>query len=61
MLRWVVSGNVNETMLPSGARLATDTAGHTVILFGEEWSCNYFTERNREIILRTLPPPANGH
>jgi peptide subunit release factor RF-3 len=31
---------------PSGARLATDVAGRTVILFLEEWACNAFIERN---------------
>ncbi|HUA66354.1 MAG TPA: peptide chain release factor 3 [Alphaproteobacteria bacterium] len=61
LLRWVASGQVNETMLPTGARLATDATGHTVILFAEEWSCNFFAERNREIVLSTLPPRTNGH
>jgi peptide chain release factor 3 len=56
LMRWVESGQVTETMLPSGARLATDSAGQTVILFAEEWACNYFIERNREVVLRTLPP-----
>ncbi len=55
LLRWVASGQVNETMLPSGARFATDGAGQTVVLFTDQWSCNYFTERNPEISLRTLP------
>jgi peptide chain release factor 3 len=66
LLRWIASGKVDETILPSGARLATDSAGQAVILFTEEWSCNYFTERNPEITLRTLPPrpsdaPAASH
>jgi peptide chain release factor 3 len=56
LMRWVESGQVTEAMLPSGARLATDAAGQTIILFTEEWACNYFVERNREVILRTLPP-----
>jgi peptide chain release factor 3 len=56
LLRWVASGQVNESMLPSGAGLATDVAGQTAILFTEQWACNFFTERNPEIILRTLPP-----
>ncbi|HNQ88929.1 MAG TPA: peptide chain release factor 3 [Verrucomicrobiota bacterium] len=56
LLRWVAHGQVRETLLPSGARLATDAAGHTVILFTEEWSCNFFTERNPDILLRSLPP-----
>ncbi len=56
LLRWVGDGLVDKSMLPSGARLATDAAGHTVILFTEEWSCDFFTERNPGIALRTLPP-----
>jgi peptide chain release factor 3 len=56
LMRWVESGQVTEAMLPSGARLATDAAGQTIILFTEEWACHYFVERNREVILRTLPP-----
>lgn len=59
LLRWVAGGDVTETMLPTGARLATDSAGHTVILFAEEWSCNFFIERNPGIILRALPPRPN--
>jgi peptide chain release factor 3 len=59
LLRWVAGGQVDEGMLPSGARIATDSAGQTVILFAEEWSCNFFTERNPGVILRTLPPRPN--
>jgi peptide chain release factor 3 len=59
LLRWVVGGHVNETILPSGASLATDAGGQTVILFLDEWSCNFFVERHREIALRTLPPRTN--
>ncbi len=60
LLRWVAGSQVNEAMLPSGARLATDGAGQTVILFTEEWSCNFFTDRNPEIALSTLPPRSKG-
>ncbi len=55
LMRWVISGTVDEAKLPSGARLATDVAGQTVILFLEEWSCNFFTERNPDVTLATLP------
>jgi peptide chain release factor 3 len=55
LLRWVTAGVVDETMLPSGARLATDAAGQTVILFAEEWSCSFFTERNPTVTLALLP------
>jgi peptide chain release factor 3 len=56
LLRWVVSGAVEESALPSGARLATDVAGQTVILFPEEWTCNFFSEQHRDVVLATLPP-----
>ena len=55
LLRWIAAGVVDETMLPSGARLATDVAGQTVILFLEDWACNFFTERNPDVRLATLP------
>ena len=57
-MRWVTAGKVDETMLPSGARLATDAAGQTAILFTDEWSCNFFTDRNPSVTLATLPPQA---
>ena len=60
LLRWVGKGRVDPAMLPTGARLATDADGHTVILFTEEWWCHFFTERNPDIALRTLPPRSKG-
>ncbi len=56
VLRWLVDGAVDDAKLPSGARLATDVAGQTVILFTEEWSCNFFVERNPDVKLAVLPP-----
>lgn len=57
LLRWVTAGVVDETLLPSGARLATDVAGQTVILFPEEWASTYFTEKNPGVVLAALPRP----
>jgi peptide chain release factor 3 len=56
VMRWVAEGQVDETMLPSGSQIATDSAGNTVLLFPNDWSCNFFTDRNPKIILSTLPP-----
>jgi len=56
LMRWVVSGEVEEADLPSGARLATDVAGQTVILFAEEWACSFFAEHHPHVTLATLPP-----
>jgi peptide chain release factor 3 len=56
ILRWVVSENpVDGAQLPTGARLAFDAAGKPVILFQEQWSCDYFAERNPSIRLSALP------
>jgi peptide chain release factor 3 len=57
VLRWVLEGAVEEAMLPSGARLAQDATGALVILFSEDWACQFFTERNPKIRLSPLPPP----
>jgi hypothetical protein len=46
--------------LPTGARLATDAAGHLVILFPDEWSCSFFAERNPKIQLAALPSEAHA-
>jgi peptide chain release factor 3 len=57
MARWVdPSGEgIEEESLPSGARLATDSAGHTVVLFSESWSCDFFAERHPEVRLSDRP------
>ena len=55
VVRWV-EGAVDETSLPTGARLATDAAGALVLLFADEWSCNFFAERNPRVRLLALPP-----
>ena len=41
---------------PTGARLAYDAAGQQVVLFPEQWSCDFFAERNPKIKLSALPP-----
>ncbi len=55
LLRWVKAGQVDEAMLPSGARLAADAAGQTVILFADEWSCDFFVEHNPNVSLGLFP------
>ncbi len=56
LMRWVAAGTVEESALPSGAKLASDTAGQLAILFTEEWACNFFLEHHPEVTLSTLPP-----
>ena len=59
MLRWispkVAPGSLEDSILPTGARFAEDSKGQPVILFGEEWSLNYFVERHPKIELSPLP------
>ena len=57
VLRWAALQNdaLDDSLLPTGARLASDAAGKTVILFPDEWSCNFFAERNTQIRLSALP------
>ncbi len=61
VLRWAVSegGSLEEILLPTGAKLAYDVAGHAVILFPEQWACDFFAERNPKVRLTALPPDAN--
>lgn len=56
LLRWVTAGAVGEVTLPTGSRLASDADGQPVVLFTEEWSCNFYTERNPGVHLSALPP-----
>jgi peptide chain release factor 3 len=62
VLRWVKCENgapVNETTLPTGARLAFDAADKPVLLFQEQWSCDFFAERNPTVHLSALPVEAS--
>jgi len=57
VIRWMANpASVHEDILPSGARLATDAAGETVVLFADQWSCDYFTQRNSSVQLLNSPP-----
>jgi peptide chain release factor 3 len=58
VLRWVMSedgGFLDDNQLPTGARQATDAAGKPVILFQDQWSCDFFAERNPRVRLSALP------
>ena len=59
--RWLEdrSQTVSEEILPSGARMATDATGQTVLLFDSQWACDYFAQRNPKISLTALPPSAH--
>ena len=58
ILRWARAENgtsLEETLLPTGARLAYDVANQPVILFVEQWACDFFAERNPKISMSALP------
>jgi peptide chain release factor 3 len=61
VLRWAATEDgtpLDASLLPTGARLASDAAGKQVVLFPEEWSCNFFAERNPKVRLSALPAEA---
>ena len=58
VIRWAAAEDgapLDESTLPTGARVATDAAGKTVILFQDQWSCDFFVQRNAKIRLSLLP------
>jgi peptide subunit release factor RF-3 len=58
ILRWAATedgGPIDDTLLPTGARLGFDTANQPVILFQEQWSCDFFAQRNPKVRLSALP------
>jgi peptide chain release factor 3 len=59
VIRWLAMQDgapFDETTLPTGARLAFDSANRPVILFQDQWSCDFFAQRNPKVQLSTLPP-----
>lgn len=61
VLRWAKNADgsvIDDTILPTGAKLANDARGNTVILFGEQWACDFFAQRNPKVLLSALPPDA---
>jgi peptide chain release factor 3 len=61
ILRWAFTedgGRVDDALLPTGARLAFDAANQPVILFQEQWSCDFFAQRHPKIRLSATPAEA---
>jgi peptide chain release factor 3 len=59
VIRWhkpMNGSRIEESQLPTGARLALDAAGNEVILFQEQWSCDFFAQRNPDTALSASPP-----
>jgi peptide chain release factor 3 len=58
ILRWASCedrSTIDPGLLPTGARLAFDAGGQQVILFQDQWSCDFFAGRNPRIRLSALP------
>ena len=45
----------SRLIVASGVSFGTDKFGHSVVLFPNEWTMRYFTEKNPELKLHTLP------
>jgi peptide chain release factor 3 len=61
IIRWVTTENgepLDETQLPTGARMAFDAASKPVILFAEQWSYEFFAQRHPLVRLSALPAEA---
>ena len=64
VLRWVVAegGNsLEDSQLPTGARLAFDSVHKPVVLFPDQWSCDFFMQRNPKVRLSASPMEAQTH
>ena len=58
--RWLPPGtDVKALKLPTGSRLAYDSAGQPGVLFPSAWTQRYFGEQNAGIRLLDLPPDAS--
>src|SRR5690242_2112166 len=58
VIRWLAMENgtpFDDSTLPTGARVAFDAANRPVILFQDQWSCDFFAQRNPKVHLSTLP------
>jgi peptide chain release factor 3 len=58
-LRWVEPHpsleNPDALIMPGGVSLGTDKFDHPVILFPNDWTMSYFSEKNPELKLHALP------
>jgi peptide chain release factor 3 len=59
VMRWVDPSiaieALDEELLPTGCKLAEDNKGRQVILFTEEWTCDFFHQKNPGIKTGRLP------
>jgi len=59
LLRWAephpALANPNEIVVASGVAFGTDKFNNPVVLFPNDWSLDYFAEKNPEIKLHEMP------
>ena len=64
VVRWMpadmTEDDLDSVSLPTGARIAYDMGGNSVVLFANEWSAGYFPQTNPRIPLTNLPPQTAG-
>jgi peptide chain release factor 3 len=61
VIRWVTTDDgvpIDDSMLPTGARLGSDVSGKPVVFFQDQWSCDFFAQRNAKVRLSALPVEA---
>lgn len=62
LTRWVIDGTplakLQNLQFSSGVALAIDDTNRPVLLFRDDWSLRYFTEKNKAIGLGLYPPDA---
>ena len=58
-LRWVEPhpslANPNDIIVASGVAFGTDKFGHPIVLFPNDWTRDYFVEKNPELKLHEMP------
>jgi peptide chain release factor 3 len=58
-LRWLepspILDNPEQLLMPGGVNLGTDKLDHPIILFPNNWTMDYFTDKNPEIVLHDQP------
>ncbi|MDB6058012.1 MAG: peptide chain release factor 3 [Verrucomicrobiales bacterium] len=60
-IRWITADSPEElekAIVPTGCRWATDTQGRTTLLFSEEWTLEYFVQKNPRLTVSPFPPHA---
>jgi peptide chain release factor 3 len=58
-LRWISPAVSAETLaaatIPTGVRVALDSARRRALLFPSEWTCDFFVQKNPAIPISALP------